>query len=103
MEILVFAVSLAAIAVVGVAIILAILIYNQMLLINEVNKRLLLMAQEAYENGRISMEEYNQRLQDLEDTKGSHPEVKPRYPLEESDDDNEEPFSPHSYNMGEEQ
>lgn len=44
-----------------IVIILAVTIYHQMLLINEVNKRLLLMTKESIEKERLTMEE----LQDM--------------------------------------
>jgi type II secretory pathway pseudopilin PulG len=47
-----------------IAVLLAIIIYNQMLLLNEVNKRLLLLAAESIEKERITMAELNKAIQD---------------------------------------
>lgn len=45
---------------------MAIVIYHQMLLTNEVNKRLLLIATESIEKERTTQEELTQALQELE-------------------------------------
>lgn len=55
-----------AFVVVVIVIILTILVYNQMLLLNEVNKRLLLMAKESVDKERSTMEELQQALVALE-------------------------------------
>ena len=84
-----------------IVVILTILIYNQMLLINEVNKRLLLMAKESQENERITMEEFNDRLAGLEEDFSSRSQIRSRReeinPL--LDDDDEEPFNPHTHDV----
>lgn len=89
--------------VVTVVTILTVLIYNQMLLINEVNKRLLLMARDAQENERITMEEFNERLASLEEDTADRAAVRSRRnqhtPLDDEDD--EEPFNPHAHNLDE--
>ena len=58
-------ICLAAVVVVIVAV-LTILVYNQMLLLNEVNKRLLLMAKESVDRERATMEELQNALVALE-------------------------------------
>jgi hypothetical protein len=55
-----------AAVVVVIVIILTILVYNQMLLLNEVNKRLLLMAKESVDRERSTMEELQVALISLE-------------------------------------
>lgn len=58
-------IAIAAVVVV-IVIVLTILVYNQMLLLNEVNKRLLLMAKESIDNERSTMEELQDALVALE-------------------------------------
>ena len=55
-----------AAVVVVIVVILTILVYNQMLLLNEVNKRLLLMAKESVDKERATMEELQDALVALE-------------------------------------
>lgn len=52
--------------VLAIVIVLTILVYNQMLLLNEVNKRLLLMTKEAVDKERITQEELQDALITLE-------------------------------------
>jgi hypothetical protein len=56
MEVIVLSISIVALAVASI-IALAIVIYNQMLMVNEVNKRLLLIAKESQEKERLTMAE----------------------------------------------
>jgi hypothetical protein len=56
MEIIVLSISIVALAVTSI-IVLAIVIYNQMLMVNEINKRLLLIAKESQEKERLTMAE----------------------------------------------
>lgn len=49
-----------------IVIVLTILVYNQMLLLNEVNKRLLLMAKESVDRERSTMEELQDALITIE-------------------------------------
>lgn len=51
-----------AISIILISTILAILLYHQMLMINEVNKRLLLITQESIERERITKEEQQEAL-----------------------------------------
>lgn len=55
-----------AIVVVAIVIVLTILIYNQMLLLNEVNKRLLLMTKESIDKERSTQEELSDALVQLQ-------------------------------------
>lgn len=55
-----------AAVVIIIVIILTILVYNQMLLLNEVNKRLLLMTKESIDRERSTMEELQEALVELE-------------------------------------
>ena len=59
--------------VVVIVVILAILVYNQMLLLNEVNKRLLLMAKESVDRERSTMEELQEALLALEQQSNDTP------------------------------
>lgn len=59
--------------VVVIVVILAILVYNQMLLLNEVNKRLLLMAKESVDKERSTMEELQEALLALEQQSNETP------------------------------
>ena len=55
-----------AAVVLAIVIILTILVYNQMLLLNEVNKRLLLLAKESVEKERTTQEELQDALVTIE-------------------------------------
>lgn len=55
-----------AAVVLTIVIVLAVLVYNQMLLLNEINKRLLLMTKEAIEKERTTQEELQDALITLE-------------------------------------
>ena len=72
--------------------VLVILVYNQMLITNEVNKRLLLIAKESIDKERSSTEELNEALRELDRVTN---EVKePSMSYQEED---EEVFNPHTY------
>ena len=60
-----------AVLVIAIVIVLAILVYNQMLLLNEMNKRLLLLAKEAIEHERMTQEELQDALVTLEQMSNS--------------------------------
>jgi hypothetical protein len=62
-----------AVLVITIVIVLAILIYNQMLLLNEMNKRLLLLAKEAIEKERMTQEELQDALVALEQASNEQP------------------------------
>lgn len=53
-----------AVCLVVVVIILAIMFYHQMLLVNEVNKRLLMLHEDSIDSERNTMDALNQRLED---------------------------------------
>ena len=55
-----------AAVVIAIVIILTIIIYNQMLLLNEVNKRLLLIAKESIDKERSTQEELSDALLELQ-------------------------------------
>lgn len=63
-------VCIAALVVV-IVIILTILVYNQMLLLNEMNKRLLLLTKEAIEHERLTQEELQDALVTIEQMSNS--------------------------------
>lgn len=85
------------VALVAIVIIIAILLYNQMLIINEVNKRLLLLAKDSVENERSTQEELTDALRQLD---AATNEIQtPKTPEAEiSLEDEEETFDPHTYN-----
>ena len=56
-----------AVILITIVVILAIIIYHQMLLLNEVNKRIFVFAKEAIDKERITMEEYNRILMEQTD------------------------------------
>jgi hypothetical protein len=56
------AIIILAFALVSALVILAVINYNQMLMVNEVNKRLLLLAQESIERERVTKEEQQDAL-----------------------------------------
>lgn len=62
-----------AVLVITIVIVLTILIYNQMLLLNEMNKRLLLLAKEAIEKERMTQEELQDALVALEQASNEQP------------------------------
>lgn len=55
-----------AIVVLAIVIVLTILVYNQMLLLNETNKRLLLLTKEAIDKERMTQEELQEALINIE-------------------------------------
>ena len=55
-----------AVVVLAIVIILTILVYNQMLLLNETNKRLLLLTKEAIDKERMTQEELQDALVTIE-------------------------------------
>ena len=83
-----------AFSVVGLAVILGVLIYNQMLLLNEVNKRLLLITTESIEKERITQDELNAALEELNDKVNSNQK---EMTLSPDITEDEEPFNPHTY------
>lgn len=76
-----------------VLITLSILIYNQMLLVNQLNKRLFLFAKESVDKERATMAEYQAALDQMEAN-----EIQAVIP-EEAAGPLEEPFDPHNYDI----
>lgn len=83
----------AIIAIISIAVILAVVIYNQMLLLNQINKRLLLITKESIEKERMTMDELQERLDEFE---AEHPIIKTA--TKDAPEEYEEPFDPHTYN-----
>jgi hypothetical protein len=81
-------------ALILIAIIMAVVIYNQMLLLNQVNKRLLLMTKESIENERMTMEELQTRLDEFE----SEYPIQPKKTTVVDDlGEDDEVFDPHNF------
>jgi cell division protein FtsL len=83
MEIILIVLSVVMVALV---IILAILLYHMFLAYNEVNKRLLALASEAISNQRITQEEIDSMIRNLDRVENTT-----------VDDEVNEPFDPHQY------
>lgn len=84
----------AVVALILISIILAVVIYNQMLLLNQVNKRLLLMTKESIEKERYTMEEVQQRLDEFE---AEYPVQPKKTSAEDALGEDDEPFDPHTF------
>lgn len=69
-----------SIIVLAIVLVLTILAYNQMLLLNEVNKRLLLLAKDAYEKERTTQEELQDALITIEQMSNEQPAVHTNLP-----------------------
>jgi hypothetical protein len=74
-----------------VILVLGITIYNQMLLLNQVNKRLLLMAKESIEKERLTMEEYQATIDSFESDNAT------TTPVTFTPEDSSTAFDPHAY------
>ena len=81
-------------ALILIAIILAVVIYNQMLLLNQVNKRLLLMTKESIEKERLTMDEVQQRLDEFESEFPIQPK---KTTVVDNLGEDDEPFDPHTF------
>ena len=80
--------------IVGIILIaLTILVYNQMLLVNQLNKRLFLFAKESVDKERSTMAEYQAALDQMESN-----DIVTEIP-EEYKGALEEPFDPHNYDI----
>lgn len=84
----------AIIALILIAIVMAVVIYNQMLLLNQVNKRLLLMTKESIEKERLTMDELQTRLDEFE---SEYPIQPKKTTVVDNLGDNDEPFDPHTF------
>lgn len=87
MEIIILTIGILALAVTSI-IVLSIVIYNQMLMVNEINKRLLLIAKESQEKERLTMAELESWIR----SSGNADAV-----VEKESNKTEEEFDPFSY------
>lgn len=78
-----------AAVVVVIVIVLTILVYNQMLLLNEVNKRLLLMAKESVDRERQTEADLQEALRQIDELTNNTQAVVPSEP--------DENFNPHTF------
>lgn len=78
-------------AIVAIVIILAIIIYQQMCLVNQINKRLLLLAKESVEREQYAMAELQDQLDNFE----NNPSVQDATSNTEELED--ETFDPHNF------
>lgn len=77
-----------ALVVLAIVIILTVLVYNQMLLLNETNKRLLLLTKEAIDKERMTQEELQDALLTIEQMSNTgNPDLKPSEQPEFHDED----------------
>jgi predicted amino acid dehydrogenase len=80
---------------IGIVVVLAIIVYNQMLLLNEVNKRLLLMTRESIEKERQTLGDLEEALKNIESMSNDIKHtIKPT--------ENEDSFDPFNYQRPEE-
>lgn len=90
-NLLIICAVIAVIALIALLIFFAFIIYHQMLLLNEVNKRLMLDAKESRDHERITNEEYSNLVQEFNN----------RTNVEMSKDifntEENETFDPHDY------
>lgn len=85
----------AIVALILITIIMAVVIYNQMLLLNQVNKRLLLLAKESIESERYSIEEIEEKLNEME---AEFPNANPsKETIDEALGKDEDTFDPHTF------
>lgn len=81
----------AVIALIALLIFFAFIIYHQMLLLNEVNKRLMMEAKESRDHERLTAEEYSNLVQEF----NNRPNVE--LPKNILDTEEDETFDPHDY------
>lgn len=75
-----------AVVIVAIVVTLAILVYHQMLLINEVNKRLLLLAKDSIDDQRSTQEELQNALIELQNRADEEqPQVENNNPYRDPD------------------
>lgn len=77
----------------GVVAALSLIVYNQLLMVNEVNKRLLLLASESMERERITADDLKEQLDRVQPTEAGAYNIK----QDAFDADTEEGFDPHLY------
>lgn len=75
-----------------------VMIYHQMLLVNEINKRLMLQNKELIEHDRITQEEYNDLLSRY-NSEVANPTKQKNEEDELVTNEDEEPFNPHDYTI----
>ena len=83
-----------AVVVVAILVLLGILLYNQMLATNEVNKRLLLITKESIDRERSTQQELQEALLELDRASNDTPQTGALPPEEPTID---EPFNPHTF------
>jgi hypothetical protein len=76
---------------IGIVVTLAVIVYNQMLLLNEVNKRLLLMTKESIEKERETLGDLEEALKNLDSMANLYA------PAEKPKENEEESFDPFNY------
>ena len=84
-----------AVIVVAMLVLLGVLLYNQMLATNEVNKRLLLITKESIDKERSTQEELQQALIELD--RATQENQSTTSSPDAGDVPDEEPFNPHTY------
>lgn len=84
-----------SVVIVCILVLLGILFYNQMLVTNEVNKRLLLITKESIDKERSTQEELQQALIELD--RATQENQSTTSSPETGDVPDEEPFNPHTY------
>ena len=91
---LVIVVIVLAVLVICILVLLGILFYNQMLVTNEVNKRLLLLTKESIDRERSTQEQLQEALLELDraTNEKNNPTVEDNTPTVP---DNDETFDPH--------
>lgn len=84
-----------SVVIVCILVLLGILFYNQMLVTNEVNKRLLLITKESIDKERSTQEELQQALIELDRATQENQSTTSSPNAGEAQD--EEPFNPHTF------
>lgn len=84
-----------SVLVVSILVLLGILFYNQMLVTNEVNKRLLLIAKESIDQERSTQAELQDALVELD--RAANENQSPKDESREEEVTPDEPFNPHAF------
>ena len=92
---LVIVVIVLAVLVICILVLLGILFYNQMLVTNEVNKRLLVLTKDTIEHDRSTNEQLQEAVIELERVSAEQHNTTSTADTNPSVPDNDEPFSPH--------
>lgn len=92
---LIICVGILSLVIICILVLLGILFYNQMLVTNEINKRLLLIAKESIDKERSTQEELSAALAELDRVTNEVNNSKPI--VEENNTVLDEPFNPHTY------